>query len=83
MPVIVFVFTNLFFTFDKSFYTTDMQSLLNVFLDGILYFFSLGENPIEKYRKRHQKTDAENMAQDWRNVGDDIRTAYEKYRTCQ
>ena len=59
------------------------KGLLDVFLDGILYFFFLGKNPIEKYHECHQKTDAENMAQDWRNVGDDIRAAMGKEGKCE
>ena len=60
-----------------------MKSLLIIFIDSVLHFFSLEANPIEKCRKqRQQKTDLENMTQDWYNVGNDIRRAYEKYKSC-
>nr|DAP59053.1 MAG TPA: hypothetical protein [Caudoviricetes sp.] len=60
-----------------------MKNLFIIFLDSILYFFSLEINPIERcceHRKR--KSDIENMAQDWYNVGNDISRAYEKYKSC-
>lgn len=48
-------------------------------MEGILFFFTLGKNPIKEYDKKFKKkTDAEKIAQDWRNVGNDIRVAYEK-----
>lgn len=51
-----------------------------IFMEGIMFFFALGKNPIKEYeRKCRQRNDAENIAQDWRNVGNDIRTAYERY----
>lgn len=60
-----------------------MKYLFNIFLDSILHFFSLGGNPIEKYRMERQKrTDTDNMTQDWYNVGNDIRSAYEKFKSC-
>ena len=60
-----------------------MKNLFVIFLDSVMYFFSLAENPIEKCRKqRQERTDTENMAQDWYNVGNDIRRAYEKYKSC-
>ena len=60
-----------------------MKSLLIIFMDSVLHFFSLEAHPIEKCRKqRQQKTDLENMTQDWYNVGNDIRRAYEKYKSC-
>ena len=60
-----------------------MKRFLIIFIDSVLYFFSSGENPIEKYQKmRRQKSDSENMAQDWINVGNDIRRAYENYKSC-
>lgn len=55
-----------------------MKSLLIIFIDSVLHFFSLESNPIERCRKQRQaKTDLENMTQDWYNVGNDIRRAYE------
>lgn len=61
-----------------------MKNLFKVFLDGILFMFSIGENPIEKYRKEKKSvSDMDNMTKDWCNVGNDIRNAYEKYTTCQ
>ncbi len=60
-----------------------MKNIFKVFLDGILFFFSLGSNPLKKYKDERDKTnDADNIARDWQNVGNDIRNAYEKYRTC-
>ncbi len=56
-------------------------SLFLIFMEGVLFFFTLGKNPIKEYDKKfRKKTDAERIAQDWRNVGNDIRTAYEKYK---
>ena len=52
-------------------------------MKSLLDFFSLESNPIERCRKQRQaKTDLENMTQDWYNVGNDIRRAYEKYKSC-
>lgn len=60
-----------------------MKSLISTFLDSILYFFALGNNPIEEWRKRHQRqSDSDNMARDWYNIGQDIRNAFEKYKPC-
>ncbi len=60
-----------------------MKNFFILFLDSVLYFFSLGENPIEKCRKNRQRSsDTDAMTQDWYNVGNDIRRAYEKYKSC-
>ena len=60
-----------------------MKNLFKLFIDGVLFFFSGGENPIEKHlRKRQNTTDLDNMKKDWYNVGNDIRRAYEKYKPC-
>jgi|GEM_PF-1606750 hypothetical protein len=60
------------------------KSLMHTFLKGILYFFSLNENPIEEYdRRRKEKNDLERMCSDWYNVGNDIRRAYEKYKSAE
>ena len=60
-----------------------MKSLLIIFIGSVLHFFSLESNPIERCCKQRQaKTDLENMTQDWYNVGNDIRRAYEKYKSC-
>ena len=49
-----------------------------------MYFFSLGKNPIAEYdRQRRQRSDADNIAQDWLNIGNDLRTAYGKYKSTQ
>ena len=49
------------------------KSLMHLFLKGILYFFSLNENPIVEYnRRRKGKSDLERMRSDWYNVGNDI-----------
>ena len=59
-------------------------SLFIVFLKGIRFFFALGENPIKEYdRKYRRRSDADNIAHDWYNVGNDIRNAYEKYKASQ
>lgn len=56
-----------------------MKNFIIIFLDSIFYFFSLGSNPIEKQVKmRRERSDTDSMAQDWYNVGNDIKTAYEK-----
>ena len=52
-------------------------NLFQVFLDGILFFFSMGKNPIKEYAEKYRtNSDAENIAKDWQNVGNDIRAAY-------
>lgn len=64
--------------------TKKKKSLFNVFLKGILSTFSTDQNPIkELYYKRKGKTDAENMMGDWSNVGNDIRSAYGKFKAAQ
>lgn len=63
---------------------SNRKSLMHFFLKGILYFFSLNENPIEEYnRRRMEKSDLERMRSDWYNVGNDIRRAYEKYKSAE
>lgn len=60
------------------------RSLFGVFLSGILYFFSIGSNPIKEYRRYMSvRNDADRMADDWRNVGNDIRKAYEEYKSAR
>ena len=55
-----------------------------MFLSGILYFFSIGSNPIKEYRRYMSvRNDADRMADDWRNVGNDIRKAYEEYKSAR
>ena len=57
------------------------KSFFDVFLKGLLYFFSLNRNPIKEYeRLRKASSDADRMAGDWVNVGNDIRNAYEGYK---
>lgn len=57
---------------------------MHFFLKGILYFFSLNENPTEEYnRRRMGKSDLERMRSDWYNVDNDIRRAYEKYKSAE
>ncbi len=53
------------------------NQFFNVFIDGILYFFGIKDNPLEKYRKS-QKSDADNLEKDWQNIGKDIQKAYEQ-----
>lgn len=58
----------------------DKKSLFDVFMKGILYFFSIGGNPIKEYKRmRELSNDADRISSDWRNVGNDIRKAYEGY----
>lgn len=58
------------------------MNLFNVFIQGVLYFFALGDNPVKKYEEAFKaKGDAEKMQQDWNNVGNDIRQAYEKHQS--
>ena len=55
-----------------------------VLLSGILFFFSLAGNPIREYRRRMaMRSDADRMAEDWRNVGNDVRKAYEEYKATR
>lgn len=59
-----------------------IKHLINVFIDGILYFFGLEINPINKYKKSNMiNNDLDNIKQDWENVGNDIKTSYEKFKT--
>lgn len=61
---------------------TERKSFFGLFLSGVLYFFNLGENPIKEHlRRMSSRGDAERMAGDWQKVGNDIRRAYEKYKT--
>lgn len=48
---------------------------MSFFVKGMLYFFGLGENPIEKTRKN----DGDAIASDWTNIGNDIRKALTTY----
>ena len=51
-------------------------SLISVFLKGILYFLSMYKNPIKEYERfRKESSDADRMAGDGVNVGNDIRNA--------
>lgn len=60
-----------------------MKHFFIIFIESVMYFFSVGENPIEKYNKiRRMKTDSDNIAQDWYNIGNDIRRAYESTKSC-
>lgn len=57
-------------------------SLFLIFIEGILFFFTFGKNPIREYdRKRRSKSDLENISRDWNMVGNDIRIAYEKFKS--
>jgi hypothetical protein len=44
---------------------------MKIVINSILYFFGLGDNPLDK----PLHTDAENIASDWKRVGDDLRKA--------
>lgn len=60
------------------------KSLFSVFMKGMLSTFFIGQNPIKELgNKRKEKTDTENMMSDWYNVGNDIRTAYGKFKAAQ
>lgn len=59
-------------------------SLISVFLKGILYFLSMYKNPIKEYERfRKESSDADRIAGDWINVGNDISNAYEGYRSAR
>ena len=64
------------------------NSIKQSFIDGFLYFFGVGDNPIEKYyleRKAKNEglqgweIDARNLRGDWERVGMDIRNAIGQY----
>lgn len=58
------------------------KTLKHTFLDGILYFFNIERNPISDYLDRLRKeSDFERVSKDWFNIGNDIKNAYEKYKT--
>ncbi len=60
------------------------RRLLAVFAEGLLYFFGLAHNPIKTAGSaRTRRSDADAMRQDWENVGNDIRMAYERYKAAQ
>ena len=60
------------------------RKLLSVFIKGFLSFFSIEQNPIKAYEKEFKRrNDKENMAQDWENVGNDIKHAYEKFNSTR
>lgn len=62
----------------------DKKKLLVIFIKGFLSFFSIDKNPIRIYEKEFKKrSDKDNMAQDWINVGNDIKRAYEKFRPTE
>lgn len=57
------------------------NKLLLSFMRGFLYFFLLEDNPIKKYARMQRKmSDQDKICNDWYNVGNDIRNAYEKYK---
>jgi dimeric dUTPase (all-alpha-NTP-PPase superfamily) len=47
-----------------------------IFGQSFLSAFGLADNPINELRKQ-QKSDSENIANDWMMIGNDIRKAYE------
>ena len=58
------------------------------FIDGIVYFFGVGDNPIEKYyleRKAKNEglqgweIDARNLRSDWERIGMCLSNAIEQY----
>jgi hypothetical protein len=52
---------------------------MKVVINSILYFFGLGENPIEKTHKNDQDA----IASDWINIGNDIRKAMNIYGNAE
>lgn len=60
------------------------RRLLAVFAEGLLYSFGLAHNPIKTAGSaRTRRNDADAIRQDWGNVGNDIRMAYERYKAAQ
>lgn len=50
--------------------------VMNTFIKGILFFFSLEENPIFQYMEEmKKKSDADRIAEDWIKVGNDLKKA--------
>lgn len=48
---------------------------MKLFINTLLYIFGMGDNPIPK----DNSSDLEAISKDWINVGNDIRTAMNKY----
>lgn len=47
---------------------------MSTFLKGILFFFSLEENPIFQHlEEMKEKSDSDRMAEDWIKVGNDLK----------
>jgi hypothetical protein len=58
---------------------TEFHKLRLSFIRGILYFFGLDKNPVQRILDEYKaKTDADRLAEDWRKVGEDIRKVYGK-----
>jgi hypothetical protein len=68
------------------------NTIIQSFIDGIAYFFGVGENPIEEYyretvRKRKERNkglqgweiDARNLRGDWERVGMHLKNAMNQY----
>jgi len=62
--------------------------IMQSFVNGIAYFFGVGDNPIEKYYQERKakneglqgwEIDARNLRGDWERVGMYINNAIEKY----
>lgn len=59
------------------------RSLMSIFVKGVLFFFSLEDNPIKRYdRERRKYSDIDYIAMDWMNIGNDIRNAMNRYETA-
>lgn len=55
-----------------------MNNLFFIFLNGILFFIGMKNNPIEEYLKNNSRiSDADKIRNDWYNVGNDIKKAYD------
>lgn len=60
------------------------RSFFYIFLDGVLSFFGICDNPIAKYRKSLKgRTDYDKISNDWANVGNDIKNAYERFKASK
>jgi hypothetical protein len=55
-----------------------MENLAKYFFNGMFFCFGVEKNPLNAYKNSlSQKSDAENLANDWKNVGLDIQHAFE------
>ena len=60
------------------------RSFFCIFLDGVLSFFGICGNPIANYSKSLKGcTDYDKISNDWVNVGNDIKNAYERFKASK